>query len=199
MAGTETGLPAHAGTVALAAMAAIVVRIGLEHVAATQYPQRLDTVDPDTTPPPTVVADVTGVLVRTGIFAFFGYAFIGICAAWWLGVLLFLLPQAAALVRHRLPTHPGVHRIVPRGIVEIFVLIVTCTLAVRFVVGGSVNDLEALRVAFVVLAVPPAILGLMSLFADDEAPGATRSWWREIVGLVLLIGTTALALNGWST
>ena len=195
-AGEPTGLPEHANTVAIAVMAAVALRIGIEHFSSAIYPRRLHAVEaPGEPPPPMLWSAIGGAFLRTAVFGFVGWSFIGSCWQLWLGVLVFLIPQLIQHLRDRTPTVGPVHRLLPRGIVEIFILIVACTLAARFALNSSPDQLTAIRWAFLLIALPPAIIGAAALFTHDDTgkPG----WKGEILGALVLIATTVLALQGW--
>jgi hypothetical protein len=195
-AGTATGVPAHKDLVAVVVLVCIAARILVEQAATSWYPIRLGRTDPaDTPPPPTTLALATGIAVRTATYGFIGWAFIGGCWQWWLGTALFVVPQAAELVRERCATVPTVQRLLPRGLLEIFVLLVVGTVAVRYSVHGLGND-EALRLAYLVLSVPPAILSLVALVGGEE-PSRRATVRRDLAGVVVLVVTTYLALHGW--
>jgi hypothetical protein len=196
-AGTETGLEHHADQLAIVVLVMIVVRIVIEHLASIWYPRRLAEVEIDgELPHPTRAANLIGVAVRTAAYSFIGHVFIGTCWQWWLGTALFFLPQVGALVQHRFAAVELLKRLMPKGIVEIFVLIVACTLAVRYAEHHNDSELEAIRYAFLALALPPALIGAVALFGGEGERGK-RTWAREILGLVILIATVTLALKGW--
>ena len=196
-AGTETGLEDHADQLAIVVLVTIIIRIVIEHLASIWYPRRLAAVEIDgELPPPTRAANLVGVLVRTAAYSFIGHVFIGTCWQWWLGTALFFLPQAGALIQHRFAAVELLKKLMPKGIVEIFVLIVACTLAVRYAEHHNESELDAIRYAFLALALPPALIGAVALFGG-EAERGKRTWLREVLGLVILIVTVTLALKGW--
>ena len=195
--GTETGLEHHADQIAIVVIVMTVLRIVIEHMASIWYPRRLAEVEIDgELPPPTRAANLVGVVIRTAAYSFIGHVFIGTCWQWWLGTALFFLPQVGALVQHRFAGVELLKRLMPKGIVEIFVLIVACTLAVRYAEHHNESEREAIRYAFLALALPPALIGMVALFGGEGERGK-RTWAREILGLVILIATVALALAGW--
>lgn len=197
-AGRATGLAEHADAVALVILAAVAARIGTEQLTTVFYPSRLRAVESEATPPePALGYLLGGVAFRSAVFAFIGYAFTGLCWQWWLGAALFAAPQALGLLRDRFAKVGWVSRILPRGLVEIFILIVACTLAVRFVLDHGVSDQAAVRWVFLALAVPPAVIGSLAIFAHDDAGSSKSSWQLELAGLTLFVATTWLALHGW--
>jgi hypothetical protein len=197
--GQETGLPAHQDLVAVVVLAAVAARIAAEQFTTALYPSRLATVEPQAPlPAPSFASQVSGVMVRSASFAFIGFAFTGVCWQWWLGTVLFFLPQLLGTLRERFVTIQWVQRILPSGLVEIFILIVACTLAVRFALSYSQDELNAVRWVYLALSVPPAIIGSMAAFAGEGREERSTSWRMELAGLGVFVATTWLALRGWS-
>jgi hypothetical protein len=195
-AGQPTGLPEHANAVAIAVMAAVAFRVGVEHFSLAMYPRRLAAVEAPGEPPHAMLwAAFGGAFMRAGVFSFIGWAFIGTCWQWVLGSLIFLIPQLIQHLRDRFRTVGPLHKLLPRGLVEIFVLIVACTLAARYAMNSNPEQLTAIRWAFLLISLPPAIIGAATLFTEDD--DRKPSWLGEILGLGLLVVTTALALHGW--
>lgn len=199
-AGRPTGLPEHANTVALVVMGAVALRVATEHFSNLAYPRRLQEVEGEDPPPPFLASSIVGALLRTAVFGFFGYAFIGSCWQLWLGIGLFLIPQLISHVRESFGNVEFIQRILPRGIVEIFILIVACTLAARFAVTENGDGLSGIRLAFLLIAIPPALIGTLALLTDGDEEGEEaghRPWSREFLGAVIVVVTTVLAARGW--
>lgn len=195
-AGQPTGLPQHANLVALIAMAAVALRIGSEHFSLAAYPNRLKTVEAaDEFPPPLLISSILGAVARTAVFGFIGWSFIGSCWQLWLGVTLFLIPQLIEHIQDSFPTVHAVNRYLPRGLVEIFVLLVACTVAARYAMGQADDPQHGIRLAFLLISIPPALLGSLQLFSDD--PQHKPSWVGEFVGAAILGVTAVLAFHGW--
>jgi hypothetical protein len=195
-AGHKTGLPEHANAVALVVIAAVASRVVVEHLALALYPRRLSEVEsPDDHPEPLMPVKFGGALARAAVFAFIGFAFIGNTWQWWVASGLFLLSQVLGHFRHQVPNISFVHRVLPRGVVEIFVLVASCTLLFRYGLAHEADRLEGLKLAFLLMVIPPTILSVAALFTDDDTKRTT--WRGELFGVVVLIATIALALQGW--
>jgi hypothetical protein len=191
-----TGLPDHANLVALTVMAAIAARIVVEHMALVLYPRRLSTVESvDSHPEPPLWSKFGGAFARSAVFAFIGFAFIGAAWQWWLASILFFISQVLGYLRPQVPNIPFVHRILPRGIVEILVLVASCTLLFRYGLTHAPNEEQGLKLAFLLMVIPPTILSVAALFTDDEK--AKTTWRGELLGVSVLVVTIVLALQGW--
>jgi hypothetical protein len=197
-AGQKTGLPDHANTVAIVVMAAVALRVSMEHFAMSAYPQRLQQVEGEDPPSPLLVSTILGAFIRAAVFGFIGYAFIGSCWQLWLGVGLFLIPQLIDHIREAFPNVGAVRRILPRGVVEIFILVVACTLAARFAMSQGPDQFTGLRLAFLLIAVPPALLGILRALTEDADESSTTTWPREFLGAIIVAVTAVLAARGWN-
>jgi Ca2+-binding RTX toxin-like protein len=196
-AGQKTGLPEHANTVALVVMAAVALRVAMEHFSMTAYPKRLQQVEGEDPPPPLLASSILGAFVRTAVFGFIGFAFIGSCWQLWLGIGLFLIPQLIEHIRQRFPNFALIHRVLPRGVVEIFILVVACTLAARFAMSQTADPLDGIRLAFLLIAIPPALIGTLAMMAEDDDADNRTTWPREFLGAVIVAVTAVLAARGW--
>ena len=196
-AGQKTGLPEHANTVAIVVMSAVALRVTMEHFAMSAYPQRLQQVEGEDPPSPFLASVVLGAFIRTAVFGFIGYAFIGSCWQLWLGIGLFLIPQLIDHLRERFRNIGFIHRILPRGVVEIFILVVTCTLIARYAMNQTPDEFTGLRLAFLLIAIPPALLGALRVFAEDADETGDNSWARQFLGAIIVAVTAVLAARGW--
>jgi hypothetical protein len=100
-------------------------------------------------------------------------------------------------LRERFRNIGFVQRILPRGIVEIFILVVACTLAARFAMDQSGDSLSGIRMAFLLIAIPPALLGALRVFAEDPDDSGDTTWPREFLGALIVVVTAVLASRGW--
>ena len=69
-AGQKTGLPHNANLVAIVVMAAVALRVTMEHFSVSTYPRRLQQVEGEDPPPPLLISSILGAFVRTAIFGF---------------------------------------------------------------------------------------------------------------------------------
>jgi Ca2+-binding RTX toxin-like protein len=197
-AGEKTGLPAHAGLVALVVLGCVAVRILSENAAARLYPLRLQAVEASSEfPEATVLAGLGGVAFRTFLFSFIGYSFVGHCWQWWAGTALYCAPQILTALGTKFRRVDWIQRLLPRGVTALFVLLVIGAAVVGLVRAAASSDLETVRWVFVLLAVPPLVMTVLKSFTDKES-GAT-TWFQELLGLGVVVATAWLAFNGWST
>ncbi|MGA8257632.1 MAG: hypothetical protein WB767_13740 [Nocardioides sp.] len=196
-AGQATGIPEHARAASLTVLAAVVARVVLEELAFRFYPQRLDTVENDETktPQPTRLAATSGSLFRIGVVCFIGWVFVGSVWELWVGTALLTLPLVLAPFEGRIARSELVRRLMPQGLVEILVLMLTAFVLISLLTAGSTPE-QAVRLGFLVACVPPAAIGVLGLVAG-ESTSPTRSWPRELVGLAVLVAVAMLALQGW--
>ena len=115
----------------------------------------------------------------------------------WLGIGLFLIPQLIEHIREGFPNFGVVRRILPRGVVEIFILVVACTLAARFAMSQSPDQFTGLRLAFLLIAIPPALIGTLAMVAEDDDADNKTTWPREFLGAIIVAVTAVLAAHGW--
>ena len=198
----ELDLPiaADAGTLALVAIAAMLVRMGLEELAARGYPNRLNQIQFAELPEPSLLQRVAAIAVRTLIFAFVSEAFIGVVWQLWVGVALSMLTQVLMLLAPSMPNSPRLFQLVPVGVPRfLLVLLVSlglATLATLLVGQGP----DSSRWAFVFLLLPGLLLAAMGMFGRAPAPGDTRWYLRPNLRLWYRIGGVVLvAISVWAS
>jgi hypothetical protein len=195
LVGRPQPLTSHADAMALLTLGLVAGRFGLEELVARGYPRRLSTVHLPTPPTePPLWVQLRGVLVRSGMLAFFAWAFLGSCWQLWAGVAVFTLPYALALVHARIPDARPVALTVPRGVVETLVLVVVGTaLAYAIDAGAGSDPVEALRNGFVVLAVPASAIGVLGVLGG-EPPAQRWTWPRQLAGAAVVAVTLVVVL-----
>jgi hypothetical protein len=196
-AGTDTGLPAYANTVALVVLACVAARIVIEHITTRLYPLRLQSVEAlGELPAPTLLASLSGIAIRTALFAFIGYSFIGMSWHWWAGVALYVVPQVFSALGTEFDRVDALNSFIPRGITALFVLLLVAAVVVHIASSRTSSDLETMRWVFMLLALPPAVLAVLEAFAPESENETT--WTREFLGLGVVVGSAYLAFNGWN-
>lgn len=198
-AGTATGLPTDAGTVAVVAGAAIAGRVLLGELVELGYPERLRATEVfEELPEPKTSVVIAGFVVRMALFTILGHALIGSCWELWLGLLLFALPDLLAASRTRSALAPMLRTGLPAGLTELLVLVIWCSLLVAFAISRGDGDQEKLRFAFVAVGVLPAVFGLAQVMSDPDVERPQTSWRLQLIGVGVVLATAALALHGWN-
>ncbi len=195
LTGRELAITSHADGLALLTIAAVVGRFLLEEAAAGLYPRRLRAVqEVDELPAPTTFQQVRGLLFRAGLLAFFAGAFLGSCWQLWVGVAIFSIPQVMQLLEGRIPDIKALASAVPRGVVQILVLVGVGAAIAYFVdAHGSKDELTAIRQGFVLLTIPAAALEILSVFGG-ETPKVKWTWPKQLAGAAVVAVTAALVL-----
>lgn len=83
---------------------------------------------------------------------------------------------------------------VPRGVVQTLVLVLLDT-AIAYLVDsrGSDDQLSAIRLGFVLLAIPGAVLEILSVFGGD-APKPRWTWPKQLAVAAVVAVTAGLIL-----
>ncbi len=186
LAGVELPLTEYANTAAYAVLGALVLRLCLETVAAHLYPKRLDIAEPGELPDPSALLRLGATALRMVVFVFFAYIVVGTSWQLWVGAALFVIPQALAVFEERMPNSPGLFRALPKGLVEL-VLMLLVTTAVGALLISTMNENAETFIAnsFVLLSLPGFVLSLLQLFGrDGDEPKI--GWGKRIAGVALL-------------
>ncbi len=193
MAGRPLSVAAHANTAALTILTACALRVMLEAATARWYPLRLTQVQPATMPQPIPAQRVAGATLRTGVLLFIASAFLGVHWQLWLGGFLFLLPQLMSVFKERFPKSAHLHRVLPRGITRLVIMLVVGVGVASLVSHAVGQSAEPALNAFVLLAIPGVIVAGVELFAaDPPPPGDDLGRW--LAGAAILVTGVCLVL-----
>jgi len=195
LAGVELEVADYANLAAYCVLGALVVRLGLETIAAHLYPQRLDVAEPGDLPQPSAIQRLGATGLRVAVFVFFASIVVGSSWQLWVGAALFVIPQVLAVYEDRLPNSPALFRALPKGLVELVLMLFVGT-AVGALLVDTMDENAATFIAnaFVLMAIPGFLLSLLHLFGrdGDEPP---IGWGKRLAGVVLLILGILLALG----
>jgi hypothetical protein len=130
---------------------------------------------------------VLGIVVKAVFFLFVAAPFVGIGLALVLGGVMFLLPAALALTRHRLPQRAWLGRVLPEGAVKITALMVAGYYLNRLLSDHVSNKTSLITLGFIVLSIPPCLLGTAELLRDEGSHVAAVTWRHRFLGTVVIL------------
>lgn len=196
LSGLDLPIAERADALAIVAMAAVITRVLIEELAAWRYPLRLGAVATGKLPfaGPRQRLFATG--IRTVLFVFLAYAFIGNCWQLWVGVVLFFVPQVLSIYERSFPNSERLNAILPEGIVKVLVMLVVGVIFGRLVFSILDDPDSILRNGFILFSLPGLALSLIGLFGHD-GPDRKWTWPRQAIGVVILAVTAGLVLTGW--
>jgi hypothetical protein len=195
MAGVRLPIAAHADTAAYCVLAALVVRLAAETIAAHLYPRRLDVSEPAIAAELGVFQRLAASALRTAMFVFFAYIVTGTGWQLWVGAALFFAPQVLFVYRERLPNSPTLFRTRPRGLLRVVVMLfLASALAALLLRTMDEHDETFLADSFVVLALPGFLIALLPIFGR-EGPEPSLGWGKRIAGIAILVAGILLALG----
>jgi hypothetical protein len=186
LAGVELPLTAYANEAAYCVLAALVIRLALETLAAHLYPRRLDIAAPGDLPDPSAALRLAATALRVGIFVFFAYIVVGTSWQLWVGAALFVIPQVLAVYEEHVPNSPGLFRALPKGLVELVLMLLVGSAVGALLISTMDENAETFVAnSFVLLSLPGFVLSLLQLFGrDGDEPRI--GWGKRIAGVGLL-------------
>ena len=178
LSGFVLPISSQATTIAAFTAATIVIRIALEDLATYQYPVRLNKVMVDLKEP-SKYQQVISLEIKAFVFVMLAIPFVGFNIQLLLGTILFLIPSIANLTFvSRLPKFPGIHRILPKGVFRIVVMIFIGSAFAKWVESRFSNPADYIAWSFVILTIP----GLILKFVGDMAKKPRVDWKTSDVG-----------------
>lgn len=200
-----TGLPALAGLnlpiansanlIAILAFCFVALRYALEESATKNYPMRLLMVETNEMRYQIKGQHYFSLLIRTFLFIFVAYPFMGNVWQLYVGAVMFISPTIISMVAKNLPKIPSLFQILPVGIPKFVFMLIIGTLYGSWV-SGLIDGAQAARMGFVLLSIPGFIFSLATLFVGDPGPDAVRWYMRDKFKWIYRIGGIALVLIG---
>jgi hypothetical protein len=195
LAGMRLPITEHANMAALCVLAALVVRLAAETIAAHLYPRRLDVTEANDVPEPGALQRLGASALRTTIFLFFAQIVVGTSWQLWVGAALFVAPQILAVYEERFPNSPRLYQALPKGLMELVLMLFVAT-AVGALLLSTMNENAQTFLAnsFVLLSLPGFLLSLLNLFGR-EGDERTIGWGKRFAGIGILVAAILLALG----
>ena len=178
----------------------LVLRLLLEEFALRWYPARLKITTPHLKSP-SFNQQIISLGLKIDMFIFLAEPFIGANIYLWLATFLFGAPSLFHLYfEEKLPTSAKVHLIIPKGTVNVVVMVFVGTFFANFLHGQFESPSSFVKWSFVLLGIPSLLLGVLEWFADEEgainwqASGARKFFYR--VGGLVFAGLFILIVSG---
>jgi hypothetical protein len=182
-----------AGVVALVALGAVVGRYGIETMATHLYPARLAASAPNKIPfskPPQRLASTA---LKTLIFVFVAFAYLGNVWELWVGAALFILPAVVAIYENSLPNLPRLARVIPKGVVKVVLMLLVSKLAAEALISAVGSPTKLISLGIVFLALPGVILSLLGNFGREGTEWGIN-WTFRILGVLVVVAGLWLVL-----
>ena len=182
-------------SIELVAGAMIVVRMALEDLSRKLYPLRsAEAAMPKPPLPPTAwrlaAIGCRTVLTYLVFAAFVGYSWMPMVAA-----IVLSVPLVLGVYHSEIPTVPGIHRWLPKGITELtFTTVIGILIAAYLFKTSAVEAL--LPGLLVLLMIPSALLAIMHAFADHRSAWK-NVWPKRLMGVpvyFIMVGLTTGAI-----
>jgi hypothetical protein len=170
----------------LIALVALAVRYGIENIARVVVPTRLTSIENQNLPEVSDMQKTLSAIVRTAVFIFVAWVFIGNNWALWLGGAMYLVPKLVGLKEERFPDFNPLHRFLPRGIFKTVVMLFVAKWWGSLVAENVPNADEMVQYGFVLLGIPGLLLGVLGWFGRSSKPWSSTIA-SKLLGIVLLI------------
>jgi hypothetical protein len=194
LAGLQLPIAAYANGAAYAVLFALVLRMTAETVASHLYPQRLTVAEAGELPDPSALQRLGACFVRATIFVYFAIVVVGLSWQLWVGTALFAIPQILSIYEDRLPRSPALSRALPKGLVELVVMLLVVTVLGALLIDAHGDSPNLLANSFVILSIPGFALSLAGL-VGREADEPEMDWPRRLAGVVVLACGILLSLG----
>jgi hypothetical protein len=197
LAGHVLPIAAHADDAAVVVLVAVSVRLAAESLAIGFYPERLAAVQAVGLPGPRPLQRIVAIAFRTAIFLLVVTLVVRPSWQLWVGTALFAVPQVLSVYEERLPNHPRLFRVLPRGLLKLVLMLFVGTVVGVIVTDGLHGSKAIIDNSFVLLALPGLALTLLGMVGRDGREPAIR--WRDRGAGILLLGAGLALVLGYIT
>jgi hypothetical protein len=194
LSGVVFPLVHHAFALSMVALGVIVGRYGLETLSSYLYPGRLALVAPAKVPFSSPKQRLFSLALKTAIFVFVAYAYLGSVWELWVGTALFVVPAVVGIYENSLPNLPRLARIVPSGVVKTVLMLVVGKLAAGALIAIVGDPSKLVSLGIVYLALPGVALSLFSNFAREGKPWE-QNWFTRLAGIAITVFGVLLVLG----
>ena len=175
---------------------AIVARLACEDVVAKLYPTRMIAVQPIKFISPGSAVTLLSIVVRTLVFLIIAAPFFGVTASTISASLLLAGPKVLKIREDDLPNYPLLHKLLPRGHAQFFVLLIGGAWLSARLIGSDGGD-AAVRSSLVWMMLPGVAFGIAELFGRHGGDWSNIAL-KRFVGAVTWSVAVAMTL-GWLT
>lgn len=194
IAGVAFPLTQRADALALIFGAAMLVRYLLESASAHWYPGRLAQVAAPKIGFPSARQQIASAVLKTFMFGFFAYAYIGWVWELYVGALLFLVPSIIAAYQGKLPNLASAVRWLPAGVIKVVLMLILGKLCATLLFDDVSSKTSFVELGFVLLGIPSLALGLFGFFAREGETFALN--WAHRLGGLGLVALAVLIVQG---
>jgi len=200
LSGYQMPIADQANLLALIALVGLLLRVGLEELAARAYPDRIAEVAPPDIPAYGVGRRLILIAVRTSLFGFAAVAFIGNVWQLWVGLAVFAAAELCLLLAPRMPNVPVLFHAVPVGVPR-FVLIVLAAIGLGTLATLVLDsDADIARDSFVLLLLPGLALAALGMFGRQPRDGDVRWYLRPSMRNLYRVGGVVMVIAAvWLT
>ena len=195
LAGLNLPIANSANLIAILAFCFVALRYSLEESATKNYPMRLLMVETNEMRYQIKGQHFVSIILRTFLFAFVAFPFMGNVWQLYVGAFLFIFPTVLSTFAKNLPKTPALFQILPVGIPKFVFMLIIGSLYGSWV-SGLVDGAQAARMGFVLLSIPGFIFSILSLFVANPGSDAVRWYMRDRLKWFYRIGAIVLVLLG---
>ena len=195
LAGLNLPIANSANLIAILAFCFVALRYSLEESATKNYPMRLLMVETNEMRYQIKGQHFVSIILRTFLFAFVAYPFMGNVWQLYVGAFLFIFPTVLSTVAKNLPKTPALFQILPVGIPKFVFMLIIGSLYGSWV-SGLVDGAQAARMGFVLLSIPGFIFSIATLFVANPGPDTVRWYMRDKLKWFYRVGAIVLVLLG---
>jgi hypothetical protein len=191
LSGLDLPITAHADQLGVTAGVLVAVRFLAEDFVHSQFPQRLQVLEPDYNERNAGQKFLSAIMQVT-VFALVAQPFIGWKIEFWIGVAIFSTPLLLAFAAEHFPKSNLVDRWLPIGIVELLIVTMSGIYLARVLSSEIANSEKLILMSFVILSLPAMLIKVLSMFGGGYIPT-----WKSTLGgkaLYRMGGLLALGL-----
>lgn len=184
------------GPMRLTIAVALIVRLGMEDMAAHGFPARVEAVQPPQWPVRSMPVQLASIAVRVGVFVLVIEPFAGLGAVTLFAAALTAVPMLLRMMQDRLVNVPWLYRYFPRGMASKLLTMVVAIYLSAWLLGRAATS-EQTPEMYNWLLLPGIVFGVIAILGRDGRnwPDTWSKRWAGSLVWIALAGLTVGALT----
>ena len=181
------------GILRIVVIVSFLVRMLMEDIALTWYPQRTLAVQPEKLSSTTTLANWLAIVGKLAVFLLISAPFFGLGRYTMLALALTALLMVMKLYEDKLPNSVTLNKWYPRGVLKFLIMLVVGIYYSAFILGDHASA-DKVKGTFALMLLPGVVTGLLEFFGREGGIWP-ENWWKRLAGSAVWLTAIGMVLG----